>query len=178
MTLNKETMTDNEKYYTPEIEEFHVGFEYEEFCKVILDSNGEWYSDPKWVKKKVDDFGVLKGGGWGQGPTDKDNIYSSFTPFCLHKQNNHVDFIPDWNKHIRVKRLDHDDIVECGWDRSGDHGPVLHIFTSKSYTLKAWINIKMPMVEIRNELDNVIFYGSIPNKSVLKQVMKLIGIQQ
>ena len=33
------------KYYTPEIEEFHVGFEYELLRR---DSSSQWWSDEVW----------------------------------------------------------------------------------------------------------------------------------
>jgi hypothetical protein len=38
-------MKKNEKYYTPEIESFHVGFEYEEFNREALAEEGIWYKE-------------------------------------------------------------------------------------------------------------------------------------
>ena len=42
------------KYYTPEIEEFRVGFEYESFERIHRGDRGDDYED-KWVKRTVKD---------------------------------------------------------------------------------------------------------------------------
>lgn len=133
-------MTDNEKFYTPEIEELRIGLEYffrrknpdEEYFPAII-KDGHHLADVTEFMKDESDYD------------------------------------------IRVKRLDHDDILECGWEK-GD---------SKYYSIiaplgkKDWfltLNPKIGLARIEHDTDDCLFYGSIPNKSVLKQVMKLLNI--
>lgn len=68
-----------EKYYIPEVEEFHVGFEYE-----TKEDNKEW------IKRTVTTLTSL-------GTLDN----------FIHRHKEDFDF--------RVKKLDQQDIEECGW---------------------------------------------------------------
>ena len=84
---NVDNMKTHNKYYTPELEEFHVGFEYEYFTK---DWVGKDYTHT-WVKLKFnqkEDYG-----------NDLDNM---------------VYFIE--TEQVRVKYLDREDIESLGFD--------------------------------------------------------------
>lgn len=88
-------MNDN-KYYTPSIEEFHVGFRYEynskDFMSLLDGTAGQW---------KKENFHC----GCGlDGESEMNDIY------------NLID-----RKSIRIKVLDRDDIEELGWKYEGKH---------------------------------------------------------
>lgn len=72
------------KYYTPEIEEFHVGFEYDTLGKELNESNGRY--EDIWRKSVVDD--------------DDGDIQNPFDNFNYGIQ----------TQTIRVKHLDREDI--------------------------------------------------------------------
>ena len=78
-----------EKYYTPEIEEFHVGFEYE-----ALWSEGYAGNESGWNKCTV------------RPTTDLEHIYDVLSNEILQ---NDIDA-------LRVKYLDEEDILACGWN--------------------------------------------------------------
>jgi len=146
-------MTQNPKYYTPEISEFHVGFEYEylnEYAK----------PEPTWQKEKLQ--------------------------------------LNDWFVHnfeiekARVKHLDKQDIEELGWKDSnligkyqkfGYEGYTMDYMTEPN-TLGVMNIITIYDAEEKSkyqflrttENDNIIFRGTIRNKSELLTLMKQIGI--
>lgn len=87
--------------------------------------------------------------------------------------------------YFRVKHLDHDDIVACGWDSGlDDIGYGIVIGSNEKMTLRPFIG--STLVEIQRnkklengrELINTKFLGTILNKSELKFIMSRIGINQ
>jgi len=72
-------------YYTPSIEEFYVGFEYEQMFKIEESIIPEEVGQPMWVRQtcKKDDFNKVTN--------------------------------PIMTKYLRVKHLDKSDIVSLGW---------------------------------------------------------------
>lgn len=152
----------NNKYYTPSIEEFHVGFEYEyksAFDELITDGDGEdgWYRH------------VFNPKGYISLKKFKENISQ--------------------NK-IRVKYLDKEDIESFGFkykDRYRDGGSCVYAYKcwnlifyktntvsyGKKY-IKDTIAIKyFHPDDSKGELH---FFGTIKNKSELKKVLKMIGV--
>ena len=77
------------KYYTPELEELHFGFEFE--------ANKEW----------------------GLIPDQKDEWQKTELKYC------DIWFTHNWDlsKCIRVKHLDEQDIIECGWNIDNNCAP-------------------------------------------------------
>ena len=140
-----------EKYYTPEIGEFHVGFEFE--------SNYVTYSkDGEWTKV------VLK--------EDLNNEELSWF-FTSYKG----DAVPT---EFRVKHLDREDVESLGFEipKGGlDYvykksvGEVYYmLITNPNYPYKIEIRCSHPSWEYGNYL------GIIKNKSELKKVLKMIGV--
>ena len=151
------------KYYTPEIEEFHVGFEYEVKSKF----NNEW---EKW--KQSD-------------PSPK----SIFYPKEAGDRNpeNPFKLIPfEWvlgEGHVRVKVLDRDDIENCGWkfDAINEiNNEIFYKMVDESARAKLRIDFKTRLIEIsaKDQFGNkfVIFIGMLNNKSELKKLMKQLLI--
>ncbi len=136
------------EYYTPTIEEFHVGFEYESFRKLKWDD-----INAQWLKETID------------GETR------------LMRLMEYID-----SGRIRVKKLDHADLLECRWlkmkeemYRLGSTSP------DPKYqpTLLFKDNAGFWVIETDgNEYMGRVFRGAIRNKSELLQVMKMVGIKE
>tara|TARA_R100000544_G_C2213483_1_gene53227 strand:- start:114 stop:527 length:414 start_codon:yes stop_codon:yes gene_type:complete len=94
-----------DKYYTPEIEEFHVGFEFEsnytlfsrdrEWVKCKLDENNTWFTEEWYVDAVPTEFRVKY--------LDKEDIESLGWEF--HQQNHSGCLSSFWNKKDVLLRL-------------------------------------------------------------------------
>ena len=153
-------MSEEGKYYTPSIEEFHVGFEYELLKrKSVYDA--EWKFE---IIKRVFDVNVVS------------NSYD-WARFNIDLK----------DKEIRVKYLDRDDIESLGWKdwskmgiyeireqfpegSSGSPEPVYRLIVS-TIPHKIEIRCDHPSIQFGN------FMGIIKNKSELKKVMNQLGIK-
>ena len=149
------------KYYTPEIEEFHVGFEYEHLAKGYL-----WFLNgggPKdtWMKE------TFSGGAGQDGESE----------VC------ELDTLID-DKAVRVKHLDREDIESLGFTQITDDCFNISI---KEYRgrlsqevrilFRKTILIYLAMDLDLGDKDNlVLFTGTIKNKSELKVLLKQIGV--
>ena len=122
------------RYYTPNIDEFHVGFEYE--LKIPL----------------------LKG-------LNTDNWHR-------HTCRGSLDYIQleIENEAIRVKYLDVEDIKSLGFDRDGRGDLTNGRVYISLHTSSSW-------VEITKESGDMLFDGSLKNKSELKRVLNQIGYE-
>jgi hypothetical protein len=160
------------KYYTPEIEEFCIGFEYEHLAKRYL-----WYLNglgPKdeWLKE------TFSGGGGQDGETE---VYEL----------DHL--IKD--EAVRVKHLNREDIESFGWKdnevhtgHAGEHywiekAVMKHGNRSQFEELhlihqpyNGWVLIWQVMRLTIGDSDSVRFSGVIKNKSELKRILKQIGV--
>ena len=133
-------MKDENKYYPPTIDEFHVGFEYEED---FMSGEGDWRKVTFEVKD--DDLWHIPGKleeGW-----------------------------------IRVRHLCYEDIVGLGWVSMDLNNYNLYSATDE-YTISPIFEKWMIRREIEVEQYEVIFIGTIRNKSELKKVMAMLNITQ
>jgi len=152
------------KYYTPEIEEFHQGFEYEVWYSSA-------YTEEKWIKETFEFY-------------DKDEIYHYD---C-------VDLIPSFKNHgdsIKVKYLDREDIESLGFKITKDNEDIELSLESKTYIggpsvgddykiiiLYGLDNKEMWIYQKTNsgrEYD--LFKGIIKNKSEFKKLLKQLQIE-
>lgn len=147
-------MTDK-KYYTPTIEEFHVGFEFE-----ALNSR-EWFfleADFGWK------YRVL-------------NEYYLMTDFRIPNI-----LLAIEKKWIRVKLLDREDIESLGWFYKQTTDSGLDYFwddkTQKHSIIHSYIT-GWTVITVRDDArkeDYTSFAGYVKNKSELKRLMKQLGI--
>lgn len=168
------------KYYQPELEEFHLGFEYEEYSQgyqydvKLLTENPEVQlqilSEPQltegWVKRiyNQDDFIILE-----------DGEISTYVP------------------EVRVKHLDEQDIQDLGWKVAGESkSPFTDmIYTTFKITNEVGFNTGSDYYLVlteNNRIEITVFeyssYGgdkgnlffNIKNKSELRKLMKHLGI--
>lgn len=135
------------KYYTPSIEEFHIGFEFE--MKNRQSKNG--FANHVFTK----DYDLER--------TD-----------CVLK-----DILTERNTknpslfEIRVKYLDHEDIISLGWKEIGGK------YFIKKENIKIWLTLHDDnTIKIEEEFDDKKFDGKIKNKSELKKLMQMLDITQ
>jgi hypothetical protein len=155
------------KYYIPKIEEFHVGFEYEVFQKGDTENNGfltfmPVETEDKWFKFKFPDS------------------YVGYRLDLLFKQQ------------LRVKYLDKSDIESCGFTKECViHGDSEDFVDGFEKNLDETDSIVIHSLEENNYLiykthvynrdsgnwDQInLFRGTINNLLEFKQVLKMIGV--
>jgi hypothetical protein len=174
-----ETLELNNKYYTPDISEFHVGFEYDNF-DCLGDGNRFWQENKKW---------------W-QTIDNKDTSYIKES--CLMSYKDLQEAIK--NEEVRVKYLDKEDIESLGFkydvNESGEEHPCLyetHGYSSAYYidrqnteSRTAYLLFHFPdnfviidsIVDCGQGREEMLFRGFIKNKSELKVLLKQLGINE
>jgi len=171
------------KYYTPEIEEFHVGFECE-----ITDVNAcmEEFSKEREAKMWFDKIYTPKHVFKKHTITERDMSFYSLDPHFIEKD-------------LRVKYLDKEDIEACEWkhdpNNDGEESPSL--FEKHGYSLGFSIDQQMTpkdtcyilylfpdqfviidsIYKCGSGREEMLFRGYIKNKSELKRLMKQLNIQ-
>ncbi len=163
-------MEENTKYYTPTIDEFYEGFEFEYLNIVhsypvkLIDSN----------KLKITGEGV-ETSSW-----DKATYHSKFFAYPDADEewgvgNNLKNYIEI--KEVRVKRLDKQDLEELGFLSTEKE----HVFKHKQWTIRIvnWCHVNGAAMYITEYLDaaniNLVFKGFARNKSELSKILKLVG---
>lgn len=136
-----------EKYYIPDISEFHIGFEYEILQKAgIVDDKCFTFMpvsvEDEWFKFKYPD------------------------PYLGYR----LDLL--FKKEIRVKYLDSEDIISLGFNFSHD----VYVKNCGDRLLSLVIkDDKIRICEMSNsDKYKVLFYGKIKNKSELKDILEKI----
>jgi len=138
------------KYYTPEIEEFHVGFEYE-----IRDPDFQGQSDEEEWKKKVFDRSTL------MDTLQHWKFFQDYRVKCLDEQD-----IKEcgWKKSAEQR-----DLYSINWIDNPNE--------KKNAIWMAKVNEnKYQITDCRHTWHFVLFVGTIKNKSELKRIMKMICI--
>lgn len=145
------------KYYVPSIEEFCVGFEFEKYDERVAVYAGEGSTN------------------WHKHTYDLRSIRLSQLPSHL------------FEKTIRTKYLDEDDVKELGWEHLWNNyyslktvpaglAPFKYVILSiynQNCIIAAYIE-NPRMYDEQNE--NKRFNGRIKNKSELKKVMKMLRL--
>lgn len=136
-----------EKYYTPKIEEFHIGFEFE-----ALNSNDWFFQEDISGWKKI----TL-------------NQYNNRFHFNLSNIEGGIQV--GW---IRVKHLDKEDIESLGWKE--EERNCFSFYDYKESYLLFFPEQEQIRVEIGDNENCNGFAGTIKNKSELKKLMKQMNI--
>jgi hypothetical protein len=132
------------EYYYPTIEEFHVGFRFEEEFK-----NPNWR---KMIKPPTDVWEFIK------LRFDTSHSISRITKKIRLSK-------------VRVKYLDHDDIIEAGWELIDG---MYSMYVLGRYYLK--LENDKVRIMVRHQTD--IFKGKIANYNKLLDVMDMLGINK
>lgn len=149
----EEQTTAAEKFYTPKIEEFHTGFQYESkqgFQDGTVKTQ-EQFDNATWESKTTDGFDLAYIDRALNGRNHQNNICG-----------------------IRVKYLDRSDIEELGWafknvytERDGE------TFYRGANRIIFWRTERKLFI---SDPDVGLFEGTIKNKSELKVLLTQIGI--
>lgn len=170
------------KYYTPEKEEFHVGFEFE--------------TDLTWEINK-DDISIMEGtfglkpkstGTWEKKIFE---YYDTPSPSLPRRGNSIYYNYEKIKQHFRVKSLDQSDIESLGYEKvkldpvyyklveleayRKDDMQIVYRPSTNRYSISIDDNIRTPY---RHGLfkQYPLFNGEIKNKSLLKQILKIIKV--
>lgn len=157
------------EYYTPNIDEFYPGVEFEIYHEPI-----KWIGSPdkwnKWIKYIF-------------GPKDESLFFEDITGINY--------FIEKCPKEIRIKYLDSEDIQECGFIKSVQSGNLFlkeecYHFGPKGNKTGVGINFYSPLTKctifiIHEDSTRIagipIFNGVIKNKFELKKLIKMLNIK-
>lgn len=149
------------KYYTPDISEFHVGFEYEHLSgsmrMVMLDLKNNMSKDITESKEILTKI------------TFSGNEYDMWRSSFAFK-----DSLKD--NQIRVKYLDKEDIESLGFSNYIPPREYDHTWNIAEFELKVWFNNEIPHIRIKTNFQ-IIFDGFIKNKSELKRLLEQLGIK-
>ena len=152
-----------DKYYTPTIEELHVGFEYEfkpRLRQGLMSHVHQEFEYVNWWKKETI-------GREREGIIDILESYSN--PFSLSDV---LSYHKD--KAIRVKYLDREDIESLGFVKWPDD----EIYDLGEFQLHTNNYTNPLMIAIYDDNSQYCFVGTIKNKSELKRILKQIGYEQ
>jgi len=149
----------NNKYYTPSIEEFYQGFEYERWVNSAY--------TPEKYSKEIFQF------------VDKDNIWNEDIT-------NRLACVYSGGDSIRVKYIDKEDIESLGWIYN-DISKEFNYKFKKEFNYRLWFSPNNPdLFSIRIEgwysregkIDAKfdMFLGNLKNKSELKKLMQQLHI--
>lgn len=138
-----------DKYYTPEIEEFHIGFKYEYksdfYMEILNKTSGDWRKEECYFLVDSD------------GESELNDIEKLIQ-----------------NKNIRVKYLDKEDIESLGFKKISNNWWSTNLYSDGHQLLK--INNNYEISYGRHEVRDILFSGNIKNKSELKKLMKQLKI--
>lgn len=147
-------------YYTPTIDEFCLGFEFEYFVRTQTEDD----LTTEWVKSKVvlDDTkqAQIKGLTF---PVLKD-IKLKYYQIGLALK----------NKTIRVKKLDKDDILSMGFENTEYKG--IKCYNINTQFMLYWFDNSNTVSINTVKFNNQLFRGIINNKTELKQIFKFLNI--
>ena len=161
-----------EKYYRPDITEFFVGFEYESY-ELYFRPGDEWdQGTPMWIKRTVLDLNQEQFSG-------ENHKYKAIYHVSI---NNRYEKHVDWNKNIRVKYLDKEDIESLGFKFIKQHPGMEQMdFEKDEYFLDYDPDFKgkhFLRIYTGNSQDEEFnfFSGFIRNKSELKRLLIQLNI--
>lgn len=150
-----------DKYYTPTIKEFYVGFECEmQSSELIAKEFGREVNAKLFdLKRKINKELCFA----EHVITAHDIQFYSLNP-------NHL------KNDIRIKHLDKEDIEALGWNFNREVDKWIFSYNQGLYDLKIWFHKDRIHIEVYNYLDATLFSGRIKNKSELKKLMEQLAI--
>jgi hypothetical protein len=140
-----------EKYYTPTIEEFHVGFEYQH-----NGASTKPKEEQEWSETRIANGLVVEGAEYDMSDDPPENEREA-------RRNG-----------FRVKHLDREDIESLGDTK---HEGSLTYFTNNEVSPMTIDLSDMPIIKIVDIMSSrQLFSGTIKNKSELKRLLKQLGL--
>ncbi len=155
-----------DKYYTPSIEEFRVGFEYE-YNSETLQYNLVDFSDPMTIPEKIGNEVKV----WNKrifGVTDFETMIYNIG-------------YSDRIKRYRVKYLDREDIESCGFEIIKEGCPWQYMkggckLVTDIHSDKTGMPENTKVIIYQKGDEYPYFDGTIKNISELKQILTMIGV--
>jgi len=165
-----DTHNNIDKFYQPKIEEFHVGFRYESF-EVPFQEGEVWTIPPaEWVKRTVLDINQEN---YNSDHITGEHKHRAIYHVCI---NNLYEKNVEWNKNIRVKSLNHYDIIEAGWEENKNQSSeFLADYILGDYLFDIFDSERGIRINYRHE---TVFFGKIKNYNKLLDIMEMLGIKK
>ncbi len=138
------------KYYTPTIEEFHVGFKFQ-----VLSQDGNRTEDEDWSNQFLG--------------------YETIYDFNEESWGENIECYLVLNA-IRVKLLDKEDIESLGWKR---YATIENYYSLNKHSMWFYSNKKIVKISVSvdYEFEETGFQGVIKNKSELRKLMIQLNIK-
>jgi hypothetical protein len=175
------------KYYTPEKEEFHIGFEYLDKIRIVdistlpvgmsiseyITNNPGYETDNEYVWRTI----IL------------DDIYNVPFFYTTYADGSTESVVPEF---IKVKYLDKEDIESlgftdyqhsvCDWyklEGRFEDSFATHGYWTKIRLIHCFDKIKIMAYEYSwEEIETILYQGSCKNKSELKKLMQMLKINK
>lgn len=167
-------MEQQNKYYTPSIEELHVGYE----CELSLQSSTGWYMFD-FSGETPTEFIPFPDGPfrhWSKVPIiEKEDLFNNGREIQVF-----IDALKD--NRVRTKYLDQSDIESCGWEYDGndtDGWNKYYLFTGDtSWYLHHGYNNEILIIKYENHKSKGTFYnGECKSINELRKIMKWLNIK-
>ena len=171
-----------EKYYTPDLSEFRIGFKYEYFVQepnfdywamcIFPQSDSTFNMRLNLSKRKesepIDTF-ILR--EYITDPTNREREWDTTKD---------IGWVINNVQNTRVKYLDREDIESCGLKYNKTHGGLnedCFDFSDKEHYMDYDYDEHYCRIAMSGEGDVTRFSGTIKNISELKQIMKMLNIE-
>lgn len=158
------------KYYTPDISEFHVGFEY-----IINDNNLLLGIDREIININLSDIPDDTGINFTH-PIPKE-ILEKYGK-SSYKKGPTLELISQNINNIKVKYLDKDDIESLGFSETTTKQFIKNAPESLPYWTQVVIDFRWPeditIIGKRSEEVGMLFRGAVRNISELRKVLKMV----
>ncbi len=177
---------ESNKYYNPELDEFHIGFEYQCLDELVKDWDREFAGKKDFLGHIIpEDINKYKKINFGW----KDKIFN-LSDYIIHNEvqwKQIENILEPTLPHFRVKYLDQEDIKSLGWKLKHPGVIIDDVPRFVQYTKQGHESICLLEVFISNppmiRIDEILNYsytkfaGIIKNKSELKKLMKQLNIE-
>jgi len=162
------------KYYTPTIDEFCPGFQFQ-YYGILDEYSGDSDSNKGWINTEIASKPRLDSGKYTTEEEVIEEMLFAYNYFFKY---------PNWTK-FRVKYLDKEDIESLGFIYNnylkfpnGKHTDRVVEFIKNEYCLSTINNTSVLITKYKDGLFDKLFEGTIKNKSELLRLLIQLGIDE
>lgn len=168
-------MEEQNKYYTPDISELHVGYE----CELSLQSSTGWYIFD-FSGETPTEFIPFPDGPfryWSKVPIiEKEDLFNPGREIQVF-----IDALKD--NRVRTKYLDKEDIESCGWEennilKNNERNGYRKMFSNGAYFLAHYPEKNIVWIqEMKTNFGVTVFKGECKSINELRKIMQRLKIK-